>query len=79
MLEPGEGEGTLDLAEGKADPWELLGSTFNDILRDPARLQGQLDLCGRIADDVTFLRARVGPRPGPAAADSLAAQLEKLP
>lgn len=79
MLEPGEQPGTLAVSEGKADPWELLGSTFNDIIRDPTRLQGQLDLCSRIAEDVPFLRVQVGPRPGRDAADALAAQLERLP
>jgi hypothetical protein len=76
MLERGEQEGTLEVVEAEADPWELLGSTFNDVVRDPSRLQGQLDLCGRIAASVRFLRLRVGPRPGPAAADALAAHLE---
>lgn len=78
MLEPGEEPGTLQAGESKADPWELLGGTFNDVVRDPTRLQGQLDLCGRIAGDVPFLRVRVGPRPGPEAADTLAAHLQKL-
>jgi hypothetical protein len=78
MLERAEEPGTLEVTEGKADPWELLGSTFNDVVRDPARLQDQLDLCGQIAENVHFLRTRVGPRPGPAAADALAAHLEKL-
>lgn len=78
MLEPGEEPGALAAREGGADPWELLGSTFNDVLRDPARLQGQLDLCGRIAENVPFLRVEVGPRPGPEAADTLAAHLRKL-
>lgn len=78
VLEPSEEPGTLTANEGKADPWELLGSTFNDIVRDPTRLQGQLDLCSRIAETVTCLRVQVGPRPGPEAADSLAAHLQKL-
>jgi hypothetical protein len=78
LLDLGEEPGTLVAEEGKADPWELLGSTFNEVVRDPARLQGQLDLCGRIAENVPFLRVRVGPRPGPAAADTLAAHLQKL-
>jgi hypothetical protein len=75
MLEPAEEPGTLAVSEGRADPWELLGSTFNDVVRDPDRLQGQLDLCGRVATEARFLRVRVGPRPGPAAADALAARL----
>ncbi|HET9153560.1 MAG TPA: hypothetical protein VFN85_05550, partial [Solirubrobacterales bacterium] len=75
MLEPGAEPGTLAAGEGRLDPWELLGSTFNDAVRDPARLRGQLDLCGRIAEEVACLRVRVGPRPGPEAADALAAQL----
>jgi hypothetical protein len=78
MLELGEEEGTLGVAEAKADPWELIGSTFNDVVRDPSRLQGQLDLCGRIASEAAFLRVRVGPRPGADAADALAARLAKL-
>lgn len=78
MLELGERPGGLTASEGKADPWELLGSTFNDVVRDPTRLQGQLDLCGRIAENVPFLRVEVGPRPGPEAADVLAARLQKL-
>jgi len=78
MLELGDEPGTLAAAPGKVDPWELLGSTFNDVVRDPARLQGQLDLCGRIAERVPFLRVRVGPRPGAEAADALAACLQKL-
>jgi hypothetical protein len=78
VLELGEEPGTLAAEEGKADPWELLGATFNEVVRDPARLQGQLDLCGRIAENVAFLRVRVGPRPGPAAADTLAAHLQKM-
>jgi hypothetical protein len=78
MLELGKEPGTLQANQSKADPWELLGSTFNDILRDPTRLQSQLDLCSRIAETVPFLRAQVGPRPGPEAAEALAANLEKL-
>lgn len=78
MLELGEEPGRLTAAAGKADPWGLLGSTFNDVLRDPGRLQGQLDLCGQIAESVPFLRAQVGPRPGPAAADALMAHLQAL-
>jgi hypothetical protein len=78
MLEPAEEPGTLAATGGRADPWELLGSTFNDVVRDPARLQGQLDLCGRIAESVPCLRVQVGPRPGPEAADALAAHLEEL-
>lgn len=79
MLELGEEPGTLQASEAKADPWELLGSTFNDILRDPTRLQGQLDLCSRIGEQVPFLRVQVGPRPGPDAADALTAHLQKVP
>ena len=75
MLELGEEEGSIEVGEGEADPWELLGSTFNDVVRDPTRLQGQLELCGRIAERVPFLRVRVGPRPGPLAAGELAARL----
>lgn len=76
MLELGEEPGTLTASEGKADPWELLGSTFNDVVRDPTRLQGQLDLCGRIAEEIPCLRVTVGPRPGPEAADALARHLK---
>jgi hypothetical protein len=72
MLEPGGREGSLQVSEGRADPWELLGSTFNDLVRDPLRLQAQLDLCGRIAAEARFLRVRVGARPGPDAARALA-------
>jgi len=78
MLELGEEPGSLSTAAGMADPWELLGSTFNDVVSDPTRLQGQLDLCGRIAETVPFLRVRVGPRPGPAAADNLAEHVQEL-
>lgn len=78
MLEPAEEPGTLAAAAGKADPWELLGRTFNDIVRDPTRLQGQLDLCGRIAESVPCLRVQVGSRPGPEAADALLAHLQLL-
>lgn len=78
MLELGEEPGSLIAAPGKPDPWELLGSTFSDVVRDPARLQGQLDLCGRVAETVPFLRVQVGPRPGPEAADLLAAHLREL-
>jgi hypothetical protein len=78
MLELGEAPGALQAVEGKADPWELLGSTFNDVVRDPARLQGQLDLCGRIAESVPCLRVQVGPRPGPQAAEALAVELQKV-
>jgi hypothetical protein len=78
MLELGEERGTLTASEGKADPWELLGSTFNDVVREPGRLQGQLDLCGCIAENVPSLRVQVGPRPGPEAADVLVDYLRKL-
>ncbi|HWC47383.1 MAG TPA: hypothetical protein VG448_00680 [Solirubrobacterales bacterium] len=78
ILEPAEIPGTLAATKGKADPWELLGSTFNDIVRDPTRLQGQLDLCSRIAETIPCLRIQVGPRPGPEAADTLVAQLQKM-
>lgn len=78
MLELGEKPCTLQASEDKADPWELLGSTFNNVVRDPTRLQGQLDLCSRIAETVPFLRAQVGRRPGPEAADALTAHLQKL-
>jgi hypothetical protein len=78
MLELGEEPGTLTASAGKIDPWELLGSTFNDVVRDPSRLQGQLDICGRIAENVSCLRVQVGPRPGPDAADALAGHLQQL-
>lgn len=78
ILELGEEPGTLAASEGKADPWELLGSTFNDVVRDPTRLQGQLDLCGRIAEEVPCLRVRVGQHPGPRAADALAASVQQV-
>lgn len=78
MLELGEDPGSLTASEGKSDPWELLGSTFNDVVRDPARLQGQLDLCGRIAEMVPCLRVQVGPRPGPEAANTLLGHVRTL-
>jgi hypothetical protein len=78
MIGLGEEPGTLTAAVGKADPWELLGSTFNDTVHDPTRLKGQLDVCGRIAEEVPCLRVTAGPRPGPQAADTLVGQLEKL-
>lgn len=78
ILEPADEPGTLAATEGQADPWELLGSTFNDVVRDPTRLQGQLDLCGRIAADVPCLRVQVGPRPGPKMADCLASHIRRL-
>jgi hypothetical protein len=78
VLEPGKEPGILAAGPGEADPWELLGSTFNDVVRDPSRLQGQLDLCGRIAAEVPYLRVQVGPRPGPEAADVLAIHLREL-
>jgi hypothetical protein len=78
MLELAEEPGSLSAGEGEADPWELLGSTFNDVVREPARLRGQLDLCSRIAEDVPCLRVQVGPRPGPEAADALAVCLADL-
>lgn len=78
MLERGEEEGSLTVSEGRADPWELLGSTFNDLVREPSRLQAQLDLCGRIAEETRFLRVRVGERPGPEAAALLTERLAKL-
>ncbi|MGN6587495.1 MAG: hypothetical protein ACTHKT_08510 [Solirubrobacterales bacterium] len=78
MLERGKEKGSLAATEGRADPWELLGSTFNDLVRDPSRLQAQLDLCGRIAEEVRFLRVRVGERPGPEAAARLTEHLAKL-
>ena len=71
MLELGEEPGSLEVAEGEADPWELLGSTFNNLVREESRLQAQLELCARIAAEVRFLRVRVGPRPEAAAAQTL--------
>jgi len=75
MLERGEEPGSLEVAEGKADPWELLGSTFNSLVRDETRLQAQLELCARIAAEVRFLRLRVGPQPEAAAAQTLIERL----
>jgi hypothetical protein len=75
LLERGGREGTLEATEAEVDPWELLGNTFNDLVRDPARLRGQLELCGQIAAETLFLRVRVGDRPGAEAADALAARL----
>jgi hypothetical protein len=75
LLEPAEEPGSLAAVEEEADPWELLGSTFNDLVREPARLRAQLDLCARIVEGVRFLRVRVGPRPGSEAADALADRL----
>jgi hypothetical protein len=75
ILERGGPKGALEVAEAKVDPWELLGNTFNDLVRDPDRLRAQLELCGQIGKEVRFLRVRVGDRPGPKAADVLAAHL----
>jgi hypothetical protein len=75
MLELGEEPGTLEVAEGKADPWELLGSTFNSLVGEESRLQAQLELCARIAKEVRFLRLRVGPQPEAAAAQTLVEHL----
>jgi hypothetical protein len=77
ILEPDDEPGSLRFGEGRLQPWELLGSTFNTWIRDPARLSAQLDLCGRIADSVPSLRVRVGPRPGPEAAAALADRLRQ--
>jgi hypothetical protein len=77
LLERGGPEGTLEAAEAQVDPWDLLGNTFNDLVRDPARLRGQLEVCGQIAAETRFLRVRVGARPGPRAADALAARLAR--
>ncbi|MCW2988506.1 MAG: hypothetical protein JWM24_1444 [Solirubrobacterales bacterium] len=77
MLQLGDEEGQLEVSEERAQPWELLGSTFNDLLRDPRRLDAQLDLCAQIAASARFFRVRVGPRPGPDAAAELAARLSE--
>jgi hypothetical protein len=78
VLERGGEEGALEAAEAQVDPWELLGNTFNDLVRDPARLRTQLELCGQIGAEARFLRVRVGARPGADAAAALAAHLGKL-
>ena len=77
ILEPGDEPGGLEVSEGSLQPWELLGSTFNTWIQDPARLRAQLDICGRIAERVPSLRVRVGPRPGPDAAATLADRLRQ--
>jgi hypothetical protein len=76
MLELGDQPGTLEASEATAAPWDLLGSTFNDVLGGEDRLRGQLELCAEIAARTRFLRVRVGPRPGPEAAAALASALE---
>jgi hypothetical protein len=46
----GSGDGATIAPLSPVDPRVLLGGTFNLALRDPERLERQLDVCGRIAD-----------------------------
>jgi hypothetical protein len=78
MLERSGGAGEIEVLAAEPDPWYLLGSTFNLLVQDDARLQAQLDLCAAIARQAAFLRVRVGERPGPEAAAQLAAHLRDL-
>ncbi|HXV06345.1 MAG TPA: hypothetical protein VFP23_10625 [Solirubrobacterales bacterium] len=79
LLEPSAGDAEIEFAEERADPWRLLGNTFNLIVQDSERLNAQLDLCAQIASQAHCLRVRVPSRPGPEAAAGLAARLWKLP
>lgn len=78
MLERSLDEPEIALAEERADPWQLLGNTFNLLVQDPDRLRAQLDLCAEIAKRARCLRVRVPLRPGPEAAAQLADRLWKL-
>jgi hypothetical protein len=78
MLEPSPGAMEIELVEERADPWRLLGSTFNLLVQDQVRLRAQLDLCAGIARQARYLRVGVGERPGPEAAAKLAARLRSL-
>jgi hypothetical protein len=55
------------------DPRLLLGATFNLTLRDPARLERQLELCAQISRQARVLLATVPESVGP---EELAAELE---
>jgi len=77
-LEQSPETGGLEVREEDADPWHLLGNTFNLLLQHPDRLRAQLDLCTMIAKQARFLRVNVPSRPGPAAAAQLAAHLKRL-
>lgn len=78
MLERSQAGDGMELREERADPWRLLGSTFNLVVQDADRLRAQLDLCAEIAAQARCLRVRVPLRPGPEAAAQLAARLREL-
>ena len=73
FLEHG-GEGGELRFEQIADPYLLLASTFNFVIRTPERLSAQLDSCARIASGARLYRV-VSPRSATAAA--LARALER--
>ena len=59
LLEHGPGS-RLTIADAPAaDPRPLLGATFNAVVRTPARLERQLDVCARIAGKASVRRVRV--------------------
>jgi hypothetical protein len=62
-----------------ADPFLLLASTFNLVIRTPARLERQLDTCAQIARSTAMFRVTVPPATTAArVADAVGAHAEAL-
>jgi hypothetical protein len=68
------GAGTVDVEPIEApDPRLLLAASFNFVVRTPARLRRQLEVCASLAATVPVFRVAIGPESGAAAvAEALA-------
>jgi hypothetical protein len=78
LLEPADEGGALEIFDEPANPWSLLGSTFNLLVRDEERLRRQLDACTQIAESACYARARIPARPDAEVAAKLADHLRSL-
>ena len=72
-------DGELGLTEAMAEPRHLLGSTFNLVVADAARLSAHMDVCAAIASQARMLHAAMPPRVDAAVAAALRAQLGAAP
>ena len=72
-------DGEFRVTEGIAEPRELLGSTFNLVVADAARLRAHMGVCAALAEQARMLRIAVPPALDARVAAELRAQLEAAP
>jgi hypothetical protein len=73
LVRTGDGLTPVITTPGTAWPTVLLGGTFNAYVRDPERLLRQLEVSGRLADDVPLRKVAIPPA---ADAGTVAAAIE---